>query len=66
MKQRGRVVVCGQISTYNNETNEGWKHAGFHILAREIHVEGFLLGFRDSSGFYETDIPAALASGEIR
>ncbi|KAK4701029.1 hypothetical protein P7C70_g5209, partial [Phenoliferia sp. Uapishka_3] len=59
----GRIVACGQISTYNGE-EYGVKGTG-HFFAKSLMMQGFIILHHDLTGFYKT-IPGMIASGEIK
>lgn len=42
MKPHGRIPACGMISQYNLKEGEGVRNL-FSIVAKEIHVHGFLV-----------------------
>ncbi|KAL8280207.1 hypothetical protein RQP46_007321 [Phenoliferia psychrophenolica] len=63
MENRGRIIECGQISTYNGEAY-GVKNTGL-IVTKSLKMEGLIVLQHDISAFYDT-IPGLIASGDIK
>jgi hypothetical protein len=65
MNNRGRIPVCGMISTYNGE-REGVRNLSSVIYSR-VRIEGFVGGdFPHLMERFQTDMTAWLKSGQIR
>ncbi len=58
MATHGRIVLCGQIATYDTALAEPGPRNLFHLIARRVRMEGFLL--RDFAADF------ARASAELR
>jgi hypothetical protein len=43
LAQRARIVVCGQISQYNNEQAGQGPRNWFHLIVKRARIEGFLV-----------------------
>ncbi|KAF9027324.1 NAD(P)-binding protein [Hymenopellis radicata] len=67
MKDFGRILVCGMISSYNDAKGQTYKNL-WQIFARSLSINGFLEWFlapKWTDEFYQA-IPCKLASGEIK
>ncbi|KAF8909589.1 alcohol dehydrogenase [Mucidula mucida] len=67
MKDFGRIIVCGMISSYNDAKGQTYKNL-WQIFARSLSINGFLEWFlapKWTDEFYHV-IPRKLASGEIK
>ncbi|KAG7086279.1 hypothetical protein E1B28_002243 [Marasmius oreades] len=65
-----RVIVCGMISTYNEDPEEGVRLKNLRmILVKSLHIHGFFVSDLSTpeleEEFYST-IPKKLASGELK
>ncbi|KAF9266005.1 NAD(P)-binding protein [Marasmius fiardii PR-910] len=65
-----RVIVCGMISTYNKNPDEGVVLRNLQmIIAKSLHIHGFLVSRLSTpeleDEFYST-IPKKVASGELK
>ncbi|KAF8904154.1 hypothetical protein CPB85DRAFT_1538295 [Mucidula mucida] len=67
MKDFGRIIVCGMISSYNDAKGQTYKNL-WQIFARSLSINGFLEWFlapKWTDEFYRV-VPQKLASGEIK
>ncbi len=66
MAVHGRIVLCGSVGEYDGDAPAAGPRNLFHLIARRIRMEGFLLvDHLDASGVAYDDLGRWVASGEI-
>jgi hypothetical protein len=67
LAQRARVVICGAISQYNNETAVRGPSNYLALIVRRARMEGFVVfDYASRYGEAEREITGWLADGRIR
>ncbi|KZT52606.1 alcohol dehydrogenase [Calocera cornea HHB12733] len=67
MKQKGRIVICGHISEYNDESRYGIKNT-WEMVYKDIKMQGFYVFTYEeqyADEFYST-VPKMVADGKIK
>lgn len=67
IKYRGRIIVCGHISVYNDEVPYGIKNT-FNMIYGEVKMQGFVVGSYEgqyANEFYET-VPKMISDGKLK
>ena len=68
MAERGRIVLCGQIASYNNKKEEQGGGPGnlIQLVLRRVSMEGFLmLDYLEYMGQAQQELAAWVKAGEI-
>jgi NADPH-dependent curcumin reductase CurA len=67
MKMKGRIVLCGMISGYNDERPQPGPSNLFELVARQVRMEGFL-AFEFLARFDDArrEMEGWMASGQLR
>jgi hypothetical protein len=67
MALRGRIVLCGMIAIYNDETPPPGPRNLFDLVTKRLRMEGFLVGdYVSRFGEARRDLEAWLASGALK
>jgi len=67
MNQAGRIVCCGMISGYNDETPQPGPSNLFKIIGKRLRIEGFIVrDHPDQQEAFLRDMSAWIQSGEIK
>ena len=68
MKQRGRIVVCGQLADYNAAPGQRWGTRRVHeFIGRRLRMEGLVVfDFADRYAKAHADMIGWIESGELR
>ncbi|KZO91021.1 NAD(P)-binding protein [Calocera viscosa TUFC12733] len=67
MNLKGRIVVCGQIASYNGEDTKGIKNI-FHMVYNEVKMQGLHVSTLESQyvdEFYAT-VPKMIEEGKLK
>lgn len=54
LRNHGRVLICGLISTYNNTSDDKGKIWGKDILFKQLKIQGFIVSDPENSPKYAT------------
>lgn len=68
MKQRGRIVICGQLADYNAEANQRYGTRRVHdFIAKRLRMEGLIVfDFADRYASAHADMIKWIESGELK
>lgn len=67
MHERGRIVLCGMISTYNADQRVPGPSNLFELVSRRLRMEGFLVGdFASQFPAAVDELSAWLAAGHLK
>jgi NADPH-dependent curcumin reductase CurA len=68
MKQRGRIVICGQLADYNTEPNQRYGTRRVHdFISRRLRMEGLIVfDFADRYASAHADMIRWIDSGELK
>lgn len=67
MRERGRIVLCGMISTYNADGRPPGPSNLFELISRRVRMEGFLVGdFAPQFPAAVDELGAWLADGKLK
>ena len=67
MKDFGRMVMCGAISEYQDNTPQPGPEKMFSIVQRRLRIEGFIVSDHTAGmGEFVTEVGALLKAGKIR
>lgn len=67
MRQHGRILACGSISRYNDETPQPGPSNLFQIVAKRLTIRGMIVrDWMHQAGEFEREVGEYLRSGKLR
>ena len=67
MNEKGRIVICGQISQYNLEAPEQGPRHLWHLIVKRLRVQGFLVfDFADKYAEALSQMAAWVSEGKLK